>query len=118
MNREELIRIVVWQYAFVCVVAAVAWLGWSLAAGLSALAGGLCVAVPNSIFALNLIISQMTRKPMRPSGVIVGEFLKMIVICCLFAAVAKFFSGLNWPAMLAGIIAAVFGQFGLIFNKH
>ena len=118
MNREELIRIVVWQYAFVCVVATVAWLGWSLAAGLSALAGGLCVAVPNSIFALNLIISQMTRKPMRPSGVIVGEFLKMIVICCLFAAVAKFFSGLNWPAMLAGIIVAVFGQFGLIFNKH
>ena len=118
MNREELIRSVVWQFVFVFVAAAVVWLGWGVNAGLSAMAGGLCVAVPNSIFALNLIISQMTRKPMRPSGVIVGEFLKMIVICCLFAAVAKFFSGLNWPAMLAGIIVAVFGQFGLIFNKH
>ncbi len=118
MNREELIRIVAWQYVFVCVVAAVAWLGWGMVAGLSALGGGMCVAVPNSIFALNLILTQMARKPVRPTGVIVGEFLKMIVICALFVLMAKFFPGLNWPAMLAGIVAAVFGQFALVFSKH
>lgn len=118
MNREDLIRIVAWQYALVCVVVAVSWIFLGTVAGLSALGGGMCVAVPNSIFALNLIIGQMMKRPMRPIGVIVGEFLKMIVICALFVAMAKIFPGLNWPAMLAGIIAAVFGQFALIFNKH
>lgn len=118
MNREDLIRIVAWQYALVCVVAAVSWVFWGTVAGLSALGGGMCVAVPNSILALNLIIGQMMKRPMKPIGVIIGEFLKMIVICILFVVVAKFFSGLNWPAMLAGIIAAVFSQFVLIFNKH
>ncbi len=118
MNREELIRIVVWQYACVSAVALVAWLVWGTTQCLSALAGGLCVAVPNSLFAFNLIIGQLSGKSVRPIGVIVGEFLKMIVICCLFAAVAKFFPGVNWPALLAGIVAAVFGQFALIFYKH
>ena len=42
----------------------------------------------------------------------------MLAICTLFVLVAKFFDGLNWPAMLAGIIAAVAGQFALIITKH
>ena len=33
----------------------------------------------------------MMKRPMRPIGVIVGEFLKMIVICALFVAMAKIF---------------------------
>lgn len=118
MNQEELRRIVVCQYALVFIVSIGAFLIAGKVSGLSALAGGLCVAVPNSVLALNLMISLMQRKPMRPMVVIVGEFLKMIVTCILFVLVAKFFAELNWPAMLAGIISAVCGQFALIFIKH
>ena len=47
-----------------------------------------------------------------------GELLKIFVICVLFALTAKFYADLNWPAMLAGIIAGVFGQLISIFIKH
>lgn len=118
MNQEELRRIVVWQYALVFLSALAAVLIAGKTAGVSALAGGLCVAVPNSLLALNLIIGLMLRRPIRPVVVIVGEFLKILVTCILFVLVAKFFSDLNWPAMIAGIVSAVCGQFALIFIKH
>ncbi len=118
MNREELIRIVVWQYAVVGVVCAIVWLFWGTNAGLSALAGGMCVAVPNSVFALNLLIGLIVRRPVKPAGVIIGEFLKIFAVLTLFALTVKLFQELNWPAMLVGIIAGAFGQFALIFVKH
>lgn len=118
MNQEELKRIVVWQFALVLIASFVAGLLAGKTAGLSALAGGLCVAVPNSLLALNLIVGLQMRKPMRPALVIVGEFLKILVTCVLFVLVAKFFADLNWPAMLAGIVSAICGQFALIFIKH
>ena len=52
------------------------------------------------------------------SLILLGELLKIFVICVLFALTAKFFTDLNWPAMLAGIIAGVFGQMISIFIKH
>lgn len=55
---------------------------------------------------------------MAPALILLGELLKIFVICVLFALTAKFFTDLNWPAMLAGIIAGVFGQMISIFIKH
>ena len=118
MNQEELKRVVVWQYTLVCLISLLigVFAGWL--AGLSALAGGFCVCVPNSLLALKLLLALKARRTLRPMAVIVGELLKMLAICTLFVLVAKFFDGLNWPAMLAGIIAAVAGQFALIITKH
>ncbi len=118
MNREQLIRVVLWQLATVIVTALAAGIGFGSAAGWSALAGGMCVAVPNTVFALYLIRSLGREKPLPPIMVPLGELLKIFVICVLFALTAKFYADLNWPAMLAGIIAGVFGQLISIFIKH
>ena len=114
MNREELVRVVLWQFAAIVVTALVSWIGF----GLSAMFGGLCVAVPNAMFALYLLRSLGSKKPVAPALILLGELLKIFVICVLFALTAKFFTDLNWPAMLAGIIAGVFGQMISIFIKH
>lgn len=118
MNREELIRVVFWQCATVVVTALVSWIGFGSTAGLSAAAGGFCVAVPNAVFALCLLRSLGSKKPMAPVLVPLGELLKIFVICVLFALTAKFFVDISWPAMFAGIFAGVFGQLISIFIKH
>lgn len=118
MNREELIRVVFWQFATVIVTALVTWIVFGSVPGLSAAAGGLCVAVPNAVFALCLIRSFGNKKPVAPILIPLGELLKIFVICVLFALTAKFFAELNWPAMFAGIFAGVFGQLISIFIKH
>lgn len=118
MNREELVRVVLWQFAAIVVTALVSWIGFGSGTGSSAMFGGLCVAVPNAMFALYLLRSLGSKKPVAPALILLGELLKIFVICVLFALTAKFFTDLNWPAMLAGIIAGVFGQMISIFIKH
>ncbi len=118
MNREELIRVVFWQFATVIVTALVTGIVFGSVAGWSAAAGGMCVVVPNAVFALCLIRSFSSKKPVAPIMIPLGELLKIFVICVLFALTAKFFAELNWPAMFAGIFAGVFGQLISIFIKH
>lgn len=118
MNQEQLRSIVVWQYAIILVVGIVAFFIAGNEATLSALAGGLCVAIPNSLIAFRLIVAMNRREQLRPMTVVVGELLKILVTCLLFVLVAKFYADLNWPFMIAGIIAAVMGQLVQIFIKH
>lgn len=111
-------RIVVWQYALVLIAGIASFFIAGNEATLSALAGGLCVAVPNSVLAFRLIVAMNNHIKLKPMTVIFGEIFKMIATCLLFLLVAKFYEDLNWLALLAGIISAVFGQFVLIFIKH
>ena len=57
MNREELVRVVLWQIAAIVVPELVSWIGFGSGAGLSAKFGGLCVAVPNAMIAMYLLRS-------------------------------------------------------------
>lgn len=118
MNREELIRIVMWQYSLVGVAAVLSSFLGGMNGCLSALSGGLCVAVPNSLFAMKLLMAQLSRRQLNPMSVLIGEFLKMIATCMLFVLVAKLYVDLNWPAMIFGIIVAVCSHFVLLFVKH
>lgn len=118
MNQEQLRRIVVWQYILVLVATVGGLFFGGVVSALSALAGGLCVAVPNSVLALFMLRKLNQRVQMQPLTVIVGELLKLLVTCALFVLVAKFYSNLNWAAMIAGIILAACSQFVLIFIKH
>ena len=118
MNREELIRIVTWQYALVGIAAILFGILGGMHGCLSTLSGGLCVAVPNSLFALKLLMAQLSRRQLNPMSVLIGEFLKMIVTCMLFVLVAKLYVDLNWPAMIFGIVVAVCSHFVLLFVKH
>ena len=77
MNREELVRVVLWQFAAIVVTALVSWIGFGSGAGLSAMFGGLCVAVPNAMFALYLLRSLGSKKPVAPALILLGELLKI-----------------------------------------
>ncbi|MCF0252885.1 MAG: ATP synthase subunit I, partial [Duodenibacillus sp.] len=80
------------------------------------LAGGACVAVPNTVYAFWLAAWQRSgRSKDHPAAVLGGEFLKMLVACIGFVLVAKFFAGVVWPAMISGIIAAVLSSLFLFF---
>ena len=81
MNREELVRVVLWQFAAIVVTALGSWIGFGSGAGLSAMFGGLCVAVPNAMFALYLLRSLGSKKPVAPALILLGELLKIFVIC-------------------------------------
>jgi ATP synthase protein I len=87
------------------------------AAGISALLGGLCYALPNALFALRLHLS--TKKPdgANPSIFFIGEFLKLVIIIALLAAVVKLYHELNWPAFLIGFIVVLKSYFILLFKK-
>lgn len=117
MNRTELIRIIVCQFALVSAVALFAAF-FGLNAGLSAAVGGLCVAVPNTLVVVNLLVCNALKKPLPPMVILVAEFLKILVTCALFVLAAKLCAGLNWPAMLSGIIAAAGSMFLLPLFKR
>ena len=76
MNRTELIRIIVCQFALVSAVALFAAF-FGLNAGLSAAVGGLCVAVPNTLVVVNLLVCNALKKPLPPMVILVAEFLKI-----------------------------------------
>jgi ATP synthase protein I len=118
MNREELLRLVVWQYAAVVAASVFSGVVAGLNGGLSALCGGLCVAVPNSLLALNMLLWVSRKDGANSAAVLVGIFVKMFVTVALFVVVAKFFPNLNWLAMIFGILAAVGSYFLLLINKH
>lgn len=67
MNRTELIRIIVCQFALVSAVALFAAF-FGLNAGLSAAVGGLCVAVPNTLVVVNLLVWQRLEKAVAADG--------------------------------------------------
>ena len=114
MNRTELIRIIVCQFALVSAVALFAAF-FGLNAGLSAAVG---VAVPNTLVVVNLLVCNALKKPLPPMVILVAEFLKILVTCALFVLAAKLCAGLNWPAMLSGIIAAAGSMFLLPLFKR
>ncbi len=118
MNREELLRLIVWQYAAVALAAVFSGLLAGVTGGLSALCGGLCVAVPNSLLALNMLVWVDRKSGGNSAAVLIGIFVKMFVTVALFVVVAKFFPNLNWLAMIFGILAAVGSYFLLLINKH
>lgn len=105
MNREELFHVAICQWLLVlATVVSSAFFG--LSAALSAAMGGMCVAIPNSLVVLNLLVSDVTKRPVAPVMLLVMEFLKILATCLLLVLTAVLFSGLVWPALIFGIIAA------------
>lgn len=114
-------RIVMLQFCVAFVIAAIAWLIFGKAAGISSLLGGLCYSLPNTLFALRLHLA--TKKPGGASSAslaatfFVGEFLKIVITVALLAAVVWLYHDLNWPAFLVGFVVVLKSYFILLFRK-
>lgn len=113
-------RIVMLQFSATFVIAIIAALISGQAAGISALLGGLCYAVPNALFALRLYVSTKTRRGqggVNPTTFFVGEFLKIVTIIASLAAVVWLYHDLHWLAFLAGFIVVLKSYFILLFRS-
>jgi ATP synthase protein I len=109
-------RIVLLQLAAALVVALIAGLVSGIAAGISALLGGLCCAIPNSLFALRLNMSVKKPGGVNPMSFFVGEFIKIGSTIALMMAVVWLYRDLNWVAFIAGIVVILKSYFILLFK--
>ncbi len=114
--KRPMLRLVLTQLAVTLVAAAVAGLlaGWH--AFLSALLGGLCCVVPNSLFALRLYVGAQRPGTLSPLTFFFGEFTKILLTVGLLAAVVWWYRDLNWLALLAAFIIALKSDIILLFR--
>ena len=105
-----MLRIVSLQLIATAVAGAIAALlgGWP--AALSAVLGGLCCVVPNSLFA------SARRGQANPGTFFIGEFIKIAMTLALLGAVAWLYHDLNWLALLCGFIVALKSYIILLFR--
>lgn len=108
-------RMVMLQFCVAFVIAAIAWLVFGNAAGISSLLGGLCYALPNALFALRLHLA--TQGGANPATFFVGEFLKIVTIVALLATVVWLYRDLNWSVFLISFIVVLKSYFILLFRN-
>lgn len=106
--QQSLVQSVAVQWSVSVIVALIALAigGWT--AGLSALMGAACVTVPNSLLAFKLLMNSIRPDGGSGSTVLIGEFVKIGAVVLLLVLVVKLGGALIvWPALLAGLIAAL-----------
>lgn len=107
-SQQSLVRSVAVQWTVCVVVALIALLIGGMHAGLSGLLGAACVTVPNSLLAFKLLMNSMRPDGGSSTTVLVGEFVKIGAVVLLLVLVVKLGGALIvWPALLAGLIAAL-----------
>ncbi len=111
-----MLRVILLQLATTIVAGLVAGLLGGTPAMVSAVLGGLCCVVPNSLFALRLFADAQKPGGANPMSFVVGEFIKIALTVALLGAAAWLYHGLNWLALLAGFIVALKSYIILLFR--
>ena len=84
---------------------------WGIQAGIWALVGGLICLLPSLLLAARLARALADSNANFGAALLVGEFLKVLLVAGLFALVYSRGGGLHALALLLGFIAAVQGYF-------
>jgi ATP synthase protein I len=111
-----MLRIVLLQFATTIIAAGIAGLVGGMPALFSALLGGLCCVVPNSLFALRLFANAQKAENANPMSFFIGEFIKIALTIALLGAVAWLYHDLNWLALIAGFIVVLKSYIILLFR--
>ena len=111
-----MLRLVLIQLATSLLAALVAGLLAGLHAFVSALLGGLCCVVPNSVFALLLYMGARKPGTLSPMSFFFGEFTKIALTIAMLAAVVIGYRDLNWLALFAAFIVALKSYIILLFR--
>ncbi len=112
-----MLRVILLQLAATIVTGLVAGLLGGTPALLSALLGGLCCVVPNSLFALRLFANAQKAGGANPMSFFIGEFIKIALTVALLGAIAWLYHGLNWLALIAAFIVALKSYIILLFRQ-
>lgn len=110
-------RIVMLQFCAAFIIALIAALVSGKDAGLSALFGGLCSAVPNALFALSLYAGTKKTGGATPTTFFVGEFLKLLTTTALLATVVLLYHDVHWLAFLGSFIVVLKSYFILLLRS-
>lgn len=92
------------QAAITVLAGIIAWLIWGPLAGLSLVAGGSAIALPNALLAIRL---KMSRPESAPMVLLIGEFVKIGLSVLLLWAASQWIVGLSWGALMVGVILAL-----------
>lgn len=84
---------------------------WGIQAGIWALVGGLICLLPSLMLAARLARALSDPNANFGAALVVGEFLKVLLVAGLFALAYSQGGGLHALALLLGFIAAVQGYF-------
>jgi ATP synthase protein I len=107
-GEQTLVRVLKIQWAAVLVVSAVGAL-FSAHAALSAGAGGIAYALPNSLFALILVLKSRVQGA-NPVSFFLGEGVKIILAIAILGLISKVLPSVVWPAVIAGLTVVVKSQ--------
>jgi len=111
-----MLRLILLQLVAMIVTACAAGLLGGMSALWSALLGGMCCFIPNSLFALRLYTS--ARKPggVNPMTFFFGEFIKIATTLALMGAVVWLYHGVNWLAFMLSFIVVLKCYLILLFK--
>jgi ATP synthase protein I len=110
-------RVVALQFVAALIIALFAFLLSGTNAGVSALFGGLCCAIPNGLFAVRLYVGTLKPGGANPMTFFFGEFTKIFLTIALMAAVAYLYHNVNWLAFLVAFILVLKSYFILLFRQ-
>ncbi len=104
-------KAVLLQVVATLVVSGLAAIWGGMSAALSVMLGGLACVVPNALLAFRLHVQ--TRRPGGATvyGLLVGEFVKVATTVALLVLIAHAYRGLNWLALIVGVIVALKSYF-------
>lgn len=111
-----MLRVVLLQLATTLIASVIAGLIGGTPAMFSALLGGLCCVIPNSLFALRLFTNAQKAGAANPMSFFIGEFIKIALTIALLGAVAWLYRDLNWLALIAGFVVALKSYIILLFR--
>ncbi len=99
------------QLAIVLAAGGVAWSAAGTEAGISCLAGGAAVALPNALFALSLCLRARVAGSLSMTTFLLGEFLKLgLTVGLLYLSAKRLESVVVWWALLVGVVMALKAQ--------
>lgn len=110
-----MLHLVLLQLAATAAAGLIAGLIGGFPALISAVLGGLCCVVPNSLFALRLFASAQ-KQGANPMTFFIGEFIKIVLTVALLFAVAMLYRDMNWLALIAGFVVALKSYIILLFR--
>ena len=92
------------QAAITILAGVVVGLIWGPLVGLSLVAGGGSIVLPNALLAIRL---KMSRPESAPMVLLIGEFIKIGLSVLLLWAASPWIVGLSWGALIVGVILAL-----------
>lgn len=113
-----MLRLIILQLVAMVVAACTAGLLGGVSALWSALLGGVCCVVPNSLFALRLYVSARRPGGANPMTFFFGELIKIAMTLALMGAVVWLYRDVNWLAFVLSFIVVLKSYLITLFRSR